>query len=232
MPRKKSELDRPDENWLVSYSDMMTLLLYLFIILYALAVVNKGEVQKTVASLYSVFTGGGQIGITEQPGGTGSGNQDTTYDEVNQFITENKLNGKINVKMDENGVLLELQEKVLFNSGSSKIKPESCEVLNEISRLISSMPNHIIIAGHTDNLPISAGYFQSNWELSADRAVKILRYFTDTCKLDPTRFQPIGYGEYKPIADNNTQEGRQKNRRVDIIIVKEKEKNDQMQPSQ
>jgi chemotaxis protein MotB len=189
---------------------MMTLLLYLFVILYALAVMNKGEVRQTVQRLYTMFTGSSgsnEIVISD-------------FEQAKKFIEENNLEGMVEVQQGKNGVYLELQEKVLFDSGSSSIKQESFGTLNKISKLIAKLPNDIIIAGHTDNLPINAGYFQSNWELSADRAVKILRYFTDTCKLAPKRFQPIGYGEYRPIADNNTAEGRQKNRRVEIVIIK------------
>jgi chemotaxis protein MotB len=75
------------------------------------------------------------------------------------------------------------------------------------------------VEGHTDNLPISRGYYQSNWELSTDRAIKVVRSFVDNVDMDGRRFQAVGCGEYRPIASNDTPEGRQKNRRVNILIV-------------
>ncbi len=227
-------METPAENWLVSYADMMTLLLYLFVILYAMAVLNQGKVKQTLESFYNTFSSGTRISLFDTSdiggvpmSGTQSDNGSPTYDQVDKYVKDSNLEGKVSVKKQSNGISLELQEKILFDPGSATIKPENIGVLDKISVLLKSLPNNIIVEGYTDNRPINSGYYQSNWELSSDRAVKILRYFTDEKGLKPEKFQVAGYGEYKPIADNNTPEGRQKNRRVDIIIVENNKDNGQ-----
>lgn len=223
--KKKRSLETPDENWLVSYADMVTLLLYLFVILYALAVLNKGELEKSLKEFSNSFVNTGDIESIFDSSNNGkipqqkASKTSATYSQVNQYIKNNKLSDKIKVKNGENGITLQLQVNILFNSGNAVIKPENKSVLNKISDLLSEWPNDIIIKGYTDNNPINSGYYQSNWELSSDRAVKILRYFTEDQGLDPKRFQAIGFGQYKPIASNNTPNGREKNRRVEIFIV-------------
>lgn len=218
--KKKRNLETPDENWLVSYSDMMTLLLYLFVILYAMAVLNEGKVKQTMSAFYSAFSSGSGISMFDKSdiGGIPISNG-SAYAQISKYIKDNNLDGNVTVKKQGNGICLELQEKILFDPGSADIKLENREVLDKISILLKKLPNDIIVEGYTDNQPINSGYYQSNWELSSDRAVKILRYFTDIDGLKPERFEAVGYGQYKPIADNGTLEGRQKNRRVDIVIV-------------
>lgn len=223
--RKKRSLDEPDQNWLVSYSDMMTLLLFIFVILYCLAVQNQGRVNEALQSFYGAFAGGNRASVFDSsnlgsiPVKGQAGSEDSIYSDVNKYIEKNNLKGKVNVQEKDNGISLELQENILFDPGSALIKPENTGVLDKIGELLKTLSNDIIIEGYTDDRPIDSGYYQSNWELSSDRAVKILRYFTDTAGLKPERFQAVGYGQYKPIADNRTAEGRRKNRRVDIIII-------------
>ena len=113
---------------------------------------------------------------------------------------------------------------MLFDLGKADLKPESIKVLDIISTLIPSISNEIMVQGHTDNIPISSGTYKSNWELSTARAITVLRYFIETKGFDPTRFSATGYGEYKPLVDNSTEENRAINRRVDILIVQQKEK--------
>lgn len=226
--KKKRDLETPDQNWLVSYSDMMTLLLYIFVILYAMCVSNQGKVTQTIRSFYTAFEDRSIISIFDSSSGTpvnglSIGNDYDSYNQINKYIKENNLESKVAVKRGSNGITLEIQDEILFDPGSAVIKPENIDILDKISDMLKKLSNNIIIEGHTDNQPINTGYYSSNWELSSDRAIKVLRYFTDKKGLIPERFQATGYGQYKPIADNNTPEGRQKNRRVDIIIVENNE---------
>jgi chemotaxis protein MotB len=141
------------------------------------------------------------------------------HKKVKEFVKENGLEAKISIKEDVRGVIIELQEKILFDSGQAVIKSGSLPLLNKITDLLGQFPNEIIVEGHTDNVPINRGYYQTNWELSADRAVKVTRYLTEKQSLTPGRIQAVGCGEFRPIASNNSPEGRQKNRRVNILIV-------------
>ncbi len=108
---------------------------------------------------------------------------------------------------------------VLFETSSSDLREESKEVLNKINSLIASIDNQILVEGHTDNRPINTSRFPSNWELSADRAVNVVKYFIEVMGQDPSRFSAAGYGEHHPVAPNDTYENMAKNRRVDILIV-------------
>lgn len=141
------------------------------------------------------------------------------YEKVNDYIEKNQLNEKVIIKKDTRGVLIELQDRFLFDPGNAALKQEGYPLLEKISGLLYNLSNEVIVEGHTDNLPINSGYYQSNWELSTDRAIKVVRYFVEKAGIDGRRFQAAGCGEFKPIDTNSTPEGRQKNRRVDILIV-------------
>lgn len=145
-------------------------------------------------------------------------------DQIQEIIDKNALTDSVKVREEDSGVVLQLSENVLFDLGKADLKPESIKVLDIISTLIPSISNEIMVQGHTDNIPISSDTYKSNWELSTARAITVLRYFIETKGFDPTRFSATGYGEYKPLVDNSTEENRAINRRVDILIVQQKEK--------
>jgi len=133
-----------------------------------------------------------------------------------------KTGDGIKAEITERGLVINIIGNVLFDSSSSKIKKESYKALNEIGKTIKTeFPNHIIrVEGHTDNLPMSSAMYPSNWELSSARASSIVRYLISSFGLPEDRFSALGYGDSRPIAPNNTEEGRKKNRRVEIVILK------------
>ncbi|TDT50602.1 OmpA family protein [Fonticella tunisiensis] len=244
--RKRSESGGGE--WLTTYADLMTLLLTFFVLLYAFSSIDAVKFKQIALSLSralggnsGIITDGGNIGpipVNENPGEKkkDAGNakieqidEETKkiYGDVISYIKENNLDTKVSVKEDIRGVIIELQEKILFDSGKADIKPESRLVLDKISDLLVKFPNEIMVEGHTDNVKMNKGFYQSNWELSMDRAVKVVRYLTEVKELDPTKFYAVGAGEYRPIADNSTPEGRQKNRRVNILIVSSKKESNQ-----
>lgn len=238
MSRKKPESKQISQEWLTTYSDMMTLILTFFVLLYSFSLIDSNKFRQMAQSMAIALGGntqtiinGGNMGptpIDEEPGIDLKKNStldvetkevEAMYKDVVKFVKDRKLNAKVTIKKTTRGVLIELQDKILFDSGKSYIKPESLQILNEISDLLKQFPNEIIVEGHTDNIPMHKGYFLSNWELSSDRAVKVAKYFVDNKKIDGKRFQAIGCGEYRPIDTNSTPEGRQKNRRVNILII-------------
>jgi chemotaxis protein MotB len=237
VSRKKPEKKAISQEWLTTYSDMMTLILTFFVLLYSFSLVDSNKFRQLAQSMAialggnsQVITDGGNVGpvpIAENPGvesntdGSGIVGSEVQkmYEEVSGYIDENALNAKVTIKKDTRGVLIELQDNILFDSGDAKLKQDSIPLLKKISGLLSKFPNEVIVEGHTDNLPINKGYYQSNWELSSDRANKVVRYFIEKEGIDGKRFQAVGLGEYRPIDTNDTPEGRQKNRRVNILIV-------------
>ncbi|MFR9070003.1 MAG: flagellar motor protein MotB [Paraclostridium sp.] len=112
---------------------------------------------------------------------------------------------------------------MLFDSGRDELKPTSIQALDTITTLVNGMDNDILVEGHTDNVPIHNSRFASNWDLSTARAVSVVSYFVEKKGIKPTRFAVKGYGEFKPLVDNSTPENRAINRRVDILIVDQKD---------
>jgi chemotaxis protein MotB len=115
--------------------------------------------------------------------------------------------------------VIQLRDNILFETSSSALRSDSKAVLDKISDLIGTLPNNIIIEGHTDNRPINTSKFPSNWELSVDRAVNVVRYFVEAKGLEASRFSAAGYGQFQPIAPNDSAENMAKNRRVNILIM-------------
>jgi len=117
-------------------------------------------------------------------------------------------------------LLIRLNSQVLFESGSAEILSEGKRTLDALGKSLIPLENEILIQGHTDNVPINTPLFPSNWELSTKRATNVVVYLINSLNLDPAKLTATGNGEYRPIADNDTPEGRQKNRRIEIMILK------------
>jgi chemotaxis protein MotB len=128
------------------------------------------------------------------------------------------LKGTVNVREEREGIRITIQSPILFDSGKADLRPEALPVLDEIARILKESPNQVIIEGHTDDVPINTPEFPSNWELSTARAISVSKYFFEKENLGPERFAVAGYAEYHPVAPNDTPEGRQENRRVEILL--------------
>ncbi|UCH12029.1 MAG: OmpA family protein [Candidatus Omnitrophota bacterium] len=127
---------------------------------------------------------------------------------------------QVKLEMAERGLVITLVAEVLFDSGKAKIRPEGKGILDKIAPILrrETPRNEIGIEGHTDNVPIKYSGYKSNWELSTARATEVLHYILNKGKLDPKNLSATGYGKYRPVAPNDSKDGRQKNRRVEIIV--------------
>ncbi len=150
---------------------------------------------------------------------------DTEHDEMLEDLKE-----IIGISQDERGVILTLQDMVLFDPGEAEIKPIVFPLLDWIAEVLDSIPNDVLIMGHTDNVPIRSERYRSNWELSLYRALNVLTYFVQKKGLSPERFAVGGYGDLRPRFPNDIKEGRQKNRRVEIIVKKNSGINERNEP--
>lgn len=234
--KNKAEGLRGDE-WMATYADTVTLLLTFFVLLYSMATVDA-EKTKSISNAFTSMMSGqngdsimeynmynGEVpligGETEDniEGGESLTEQEKMYKNVKEFVNENNLGSVVDIIDNKRGVIIQLRDNVLFETSSSDLREESKEVLNKINSLIASIDNQILVEGHTDNRPINTSRFPSNWELSADRAVNVVKYFIEVMGQDPSIFSAAGYGEYHPVAPNDTYENMAKNRRVDILIV-------------
>ncbi|WP_346199783.1 flagellar motor protein MotB [Caldifermentibacillus hisashii] len=247
MSRRKKEKGEHEvnETWLLPYSDLMTLLLALFIVLFASSAVDAQKFQSMSKVFSEIFTGG--TGIVdyesiEQKNGEELVDEtkeklekekeqtqvpvdeqttlSATQERVNQYILEKGLTGQLKTSLTSEGLLVTINDSVLFDSGSADVREEDIAVAKEISDLLVTDPPHnVIISGHTDNVPIQNSNFSSNWELSVMRAVNFMKIILENDQLDPRMFSAKGFGEFQPIASNDTEEGKAKNRRVEVLIL-------------
>lgn len=236
--RKRNVVEGPKgDEWLPTYADTVTLLLTFFVLLYSMATVDAEKTKnianaftsmmegKSADSLmeYNLYNGeapleGGEI-VDNVVVGDDLTEKERIYKDVKNFVSENDLESVVEIVNDEKGILMQLRDNVLFETSSSDLKEGSKDVLDKINSIISSIGNPISIEGHTDSRPINTSKFPTNWELSVDRAVNVVRYFIEVKGQDPSRFSAAGYGEFHPIASNDTQEDMARNRRVSILIV-------------
>lgn len=226
--RKKKGEDINTNGWMDTYADTITLLLTFFILLYSISVVDSQKLNKLAEAMKKSLQGSTKIteigNIEDLKVGEGKSDYENLAEKLNTVIEQNALTDVVKIREEERGVVLQLDETILFDSGEAVLKDYSRNILNTITTVIKNIDNDVLIEGNTDNVPINNEYFKSNWELSTARAVSIVRYFVETKEINPTRFSVKGYAEYKPLVENNTEENRSINRRVDILIVEQKEK--------
>jgi chemotaxis protein MotB len=240
--KQKHEEEHVDESWLLPYADLLTLLLALFIVLFAMSSVDAQKFQMLARAFNSTFTGG--TGVLEYPSPIPDGEmeklnqekeknpekeqQETLEQEklkeiqkkVNAYIAANSLETQLKTTLTDEGLLITILNDIFFDSGNSSIRKKDEQLAKEISKLlIMNPPRNIIVSGHTDNVPIQNAEYESNWHLSVMRAVNFMKLLLENGQLDPRAFSAKGFGEYNPVADNKTKEGQQKNRRVEILIL-------------
>jgi chemotaxis protein MotB len=143
------------------------------------------------------------------------------YDEVVNKLSQEVSAGELQIKQYKNMLSVDVAEQVFFASGSATMKEEGKKVLSKVGDALNAYPDKVIrVVGHTDNVPLSKNAkFPSNWELSTARATNVVRYLQDKCKVTPERLVASGRGPYSPVASNDTPEGRQKNRRIEIMLI-------------
>lgn len=247
--KKKHHEDHMDESWLIPYADLLTLLLALFIVLFAMSSIDAQKFQLMSKAFNEMFTGGTGLmdfqspmsdGATDSPDlkkqevpkSASKKDQENAaklrdqeelkalQGKVQAFISQKGLTDKLQTSLTDEGLLISIRDNVLFNSGSADIRGEDIKTAGEIADLlIMDPPRNIIISGHTDNVPIRNSRYQSNWELSVMRAVSFMKIILQNDKLDPRWFSAKGFGEYQPVAPNNTPDGKARNRRVEILIL-------------
>ena len=145
---------------------------------------------------------------------------DDAKNDIRDIIKEQGIDDKVQVFEEKDFILVRLEQEVFFDSGSAEILPQGMTVLSSLAEALRGIENEIIVAGHTDNVPMTNKKYATNWELSTARATNVIRYLVEVEGLDPALFTATGNSEYRPVGDNDTPEGRQKNRRIEIKILK------------
>jgi chemotaxis protein MotB len=250
-PKKHAE-EEAGEAWLLPYSDLMTLLLAVFIVLFAVSKIDQAKAEE-MSQYFNEYVLAEDAGAGAGAGQGGGGGVSPDYEATNpppateirndelklylgdfeyaklkdlkaeldvMFINEDK--SLIVTQLDKRGLVISLNNAILFPSGSANVMSEHKDTLKDIAVTINKSNNYIRIEGHTDNIPIRSIAYPSNWELSAARASSVVRLFINECNVSPEKVVAVGYGEFKPVGDNSTEEGRASNRRIDIIVLSEK----------
>jgi len=232
MRRKKTDDEHENlERWLLTYADLITLLLAFFIMLYTFSKQDAQKYQEVTSNLKSIFSGG--KGVAGKGSGTGvipleamsKADSDEEIkkqleEQIKEVTSEDSKQKNISVISDERGTVVRIMDKAFYDEGKADLKERAKQTLDKIIPVVKSVNNHIRIEGHTDNIPISKGEFKSNWELSVRRATEVVRYLIEKGNIPPQRISATGYAEYRPVVNNDTAENRALNRRIEIILAK------------
>lgn len=236
MSRRKKKGDDVNTNgWMDTYADTITLLLTFFILLYSISAVDSEKLKKLNHALQHSLKGNTEVSeiknldeleVKTKDAESGNTEYEDLAKKLNNTIEKNGLTEVIKLRKEDRGIVLQLDETILFEPGKADLKENNKEVLETITTIINEHNNDVLIEGHTDNVPMNNKEFASNWELSAARALSAVTYFVHDKQIDPMRFSVKGYGEYKPLVPNDTPENRAINRRIDILMVEQKVKGD------
>jgi chemotaxis protein MotB len=241
VPKVKVVKDNA-ERWMLTYADVMNLLLILFIILYTMANIDSEKFKQVAASMREAFgdraaavvigdAGGAPSMITIEttapssvvPSNLEQQQMEEVQKTVEKLVADLGLEGQVDVALQERGIYISIGEQVLFRSGSADIEAKSKENIVKIGKeILAKIPGkQMRVEGHTDNVPINTTRFPDNQELSTARANAVWRILVKDAGIDPTLLSASGYGEFRPKVPNDTEEHRKQNRRVDIIILRD-----------
>lgn len=224
---QQEEDDIDTGAWMDTYADAITLLMCFFVLLYATSSPDSEKLSQLASALQSELSGKPYL-VEEMIDGNihmGQGEEneyDALVEKIGTAIKENSLSDYVTMRLEDEGVVLQLGDSSLFDSGKADLKEESKEILDKIGVILKDVNKRVVIDGHTDNVPVGNGKYKSNWELSLYRALNVLDYLIATTDLDVSKYSAKGNGEYSPLVENDSDENRAINRRVDILIEQPK----------
>lgn len=226
MGKKKCECEAGAPAWLTTFSDLMSLLLCFFVLIVSMSSTDPQEFQKASGSLR------GSLGILSESPSTMElitvivpkvadvelGEISTAISKLQDFVETQKQEESIKIVITSQGIAIRILTPLLFDRGMAELRPEGMPYLAKVFDISRGWNNNLRIAGHTDDLPVTTGMFESNWDLSYARARNIILFGINYSGLAPERFSAVGYGEYKPAFPNDTEANRKKNNRIEIFI--------------
>jgi chemotaxis protein MotB len=235
---------RPSQNhanhdrWLISYADFITLLFAFFVVMFAITQSDRSKPKHVSYSVKQAIEEGGLTGTLRQalakperlptqeaPSPHQQPEQDPpnpltpSYKYLKSQLSQELDTGKVQVTVDSRGIVISLREKAFFSSGGAEVSQEAYGSIGKIAEVIKGVPNAVRLEGHTDSRPIKTSQFRNNWELSSARAISVLALLESRYGIPSARFAVAGYADNAPVAPNYEEEGRARNRRVDIVIL-------------
>ena len=274
--RHEEHEQHADESWLIPYADLMTLLLALFIVLFATSQTDQKKLDQLAKSMSGAFNGGKGFleffGVVQPSRNADAESKNTTYEDtsgpfknpdrtneesaagsdsssqdaqqraeeaakaaealkeqtslnemkqqLDSYISQNSLSTQLDTTLGSHYVMITIRDQALFASGSADVKPEAKQLADAISNILTNYPDYqVTVSGHTDNVPITTKTYSSNWDLSTARSLSFMKELFRNTNVNQQRFSSTGFGEFKPIASNDTPEGRAQNRRVEVSII-------------
>lgn len=247
MARRRRQEDPPNhERWLVSYADFITLLFAFFVVMYAISSVNEGKYKVLSEAMEGIFSqpdksmkpipigqeapSSVEAGIDGQEGDAEKEPLARIADAVQDEFSDLLGDGQLQIRANEMWLELELSSSLLFPVADAIPRQEGFDIVEKIAGILAPYDNPVQVEGFTDNLPINTPQYPTNWELSAARAASIVRMMVMD-GVAPKRLAAVGYGEFQPVASNDTAEGRAKNRRVVLIISRSTEGRHSLAPA-
>lgn len=246
---RKPQQEGNNERWMVSYADFITLLFAFFVVLFASSQTDKARARQISQAVEKALEEGRSQGIPpavakilggtvddkgqgnamrKGPGGSQMNTQQPielpaeltpSLKYLSKQLAEEIRDGKLEVKMEPRGLVVSLRQASFFPSGTDAVDPATYGVVQKLAEALGPIQNQVRIEGHTDSVPIHNSRFRSNWELSAARSIAVMDLLATRYDIAPSRMAIVGYADTDPVASNETEQGRAKNRRVDIVIL-------------
>jgi len=228
MKKQKEEVEEPSAPfWMVTYSDMVTLLLVFFILILSYSTIELEKFKGAMSSMK------GALGVMPEMESANKKDKkiniqrkltskeqylERKIDRLEDVIIENNLQASVEIEVTNSGIHIRLGDNVLFDLGKARIKSAAHPVLSGIAETVRGEFSEVYVEGHTDNIPINTPRFPTNWELSTARALSVVRFFHDKEDIPAANLAAVGHGEHRPLVPNNSPQNRAKNRRVEIFI--------------
>jgi chemotaxis protein MotB len=221
--------------WVTTFGDLMSLLLCFFVLLLSFSEMDRAKYKQVAGSMEKAFGVQRRTRVMESPKGIKMIAKDFDQEVIATRLKEEigreleeafkndlySVRDQLDVGLEQDNLVIRMMGESTFDSGSAEIRAETRPLLIKIGKIIAKANKDIVVAGHTDNVPIHKGRrspYSSNLRLSIARAAAVAELLLANCDIDPAHLSTMGFGQYRPIADNNTEEGRRKNRRVEIIV--------------
>ncbi|RKY63777.1 MAG: hypothetical protein DRP99_03410 [Candidatus Latescibacterota bacterium] len=217
---KKEEEAKGAPGWMVTYGDLMSLLLTFFVLIASFSSIELAKFKQAIGSFL------GALGVLESDRGritysetfvSYQSSLNRSLEQLSWYIYREGLQNMVSVYKSKEGVRIRIGNPLLFELGRAEVKPKAREFLREIAFMLADLPCEVIVEGHTDDLPIHTDKFPSNWELSAVRAVNVVKVLMEY-GIPPSRLAAVGYGEFRPLKPNDSEQHRAMNRRAEILI--------------
>lgn len=225
--RRKDDIPHDStDRWLLTYADLITLLLAFFIVMYSMSRIDSKKFGKVSEALQGILKGGPSASLvpdikplTNGHGLLRLGELKMLQSRVQEQVQKLGRLNDVSTEVNERGLVIHIMESAMFDEARADLKPRARALLDAVTSDIIIMPNHIRVEGHTDDRPIRTDRFPSNWELSTARATAVVRYMIESHEYPPHKISALGYASFRPYVPNNSIENRSRNRRVDVVVL-------------